>query len=119
MRVKEANYKKGKWGEEMAKRYLIDRGYQPIFDNYTNKLGEIDLVMGKDEWLVLVEVKYKSDDVRGRPEEMVNRTKIAQVKRVAQLLIQTEKVAQGYLKYRIDAVCILGKVIRHYINVDE
>lgn len=117
-KIKEENYSKGRGGEKEAKEYLIKLGYEPILDNYRNELGEIDLIMRVSEWLVFVEVKYKSDDSLGFPEEMIDKRKLAQVKRVAQLFILEEKSGSKFEKYRIDAVCILGKEIRHYVNID-
>jgi putative endonuclease len=115
MKIKEENYKKGKFGEDEAKTYLENMGYGWIESNYSNKIGEVDLVMTDNDWLVFVEVKYKSDDRRGKPEEMINKNKLSQVKRVAESYVFLKKPKQE--KYRIDAVCILGKEIRHYKNI--
>ena len=119
MKAKEYNFKKGRRGEEEARMYLEDKGYELIEQNYVNDLGEIDLIMSDKDWLVFVEVKYKSDDRLGMPEEMLTKTKLAQVKRVAKLYLVVDKLVQKkFKKYRIDGVCILGEQIRHYININ-
>jgi len=116
---KQFNYKKGKYGENMAKEYLIKKGYIFIEANFENKIGEIDLIMSDEDWLVFVEVKYKSDDRLGIPEEMIDRRKILQVKRVAEFyLMKNPEFRRNFEKYRVDAVCILGEEIRHYENVE-
>lgn len=118
--MKRENYCKGKVGEERAKYFLINQGYVFIEANFKNKLGEIDLIMADREWLVFVEVKYKSNDNLGIPEEMIGRRKICQVKRIAEsYLMEKKKERLIYQKYRIDAVCILGNLIKHYQNIDE
>lgn len=114
---KQFNYKKGKYGENMAKEYLIKKGYIFIEANFENKIGEIDLIMSDEDWLVFVEVKYKSDDRLGIPEEMISQNKIWQVKRVAESYLVERKI-KHFEKFRIDAVCILGNEIRHYENIE-
>ena len=117
--AKKENYHKGKYGENMAKEYLLKKGYVFIEANFENKIGEIDLIMSDHDWLVFIEVKYKSDDRLGIPEEMINKNKIWQVKRVAEsYLVEKKRETKFFEKYRIDAVCILGDSIKHYENVE-
>jgi len=115
MKVKTFNYQKGQKGEEEAKQFLENKGFVWIESNYENKIGEIDLIMRDKDWLVFVEVKYKSNDILGLPEEMITKNKLFQVKKVAESYIYMTKPKE--VKYRIDAVCILGENIRHYENL--
>ena len=119
MKIKERNYSKGREGENIAKEFLIKKGFVFIESNFENKIGEIDLIMAEREWLVFVEVKYKSDDRLGIPEEMIDKNKIWQVRRTAESFLYEEReIAKRFEKYRIDAVCILGEEIRHYRNIE-
>ena len=99
------NYKKGKEGEEIAREFLIKKGFKLIESNYSNNLGEIDLIMIDKDWLVFVEVKLKIGDKFGTPEEMINKNKLSQVRRVAEMYLVMEPTE--FKKYRIDAVCIV------------
>ncbi len=108
MSAKKQNYNKGKNGEEMAKNFLLKKGFELIEMNYENVIGEIDLIMTDKDWLVFVEVKLKVGDKFGTPEEMINKRKLAQIKRVAEsYLVLENKIAKKYKKYRIDGVCIM------------
>lgn len=108
MNNKIQNYKKGKEGEEIAREFLIEKGFKLIESNYSNNLGEIDLVMSDRDWLVFVEVKLKIGDKYGTPEEMINKNKLSRVKRTAEaFLILESPISKNFLKYRIDAVCIV------------
>jgi putative endonuclease len=119
MHIKEFNYKKGRRGEEEARIYLEKKGFEFIEANFDVDIGEIDIVMADKGWLVFVEVKYKSDDYMGLPEEMITSKKLAQVKRVAEIyLMKNPKMRKKYEKYRVDAVCILGSSLRHYENLE-
>ena len=64
--------KKGKEGEDMAARFLIEKGFEIVERNYRYKRSEIDLIVKKDKWLVFVEVKLRSSDLYGYPEDFVD-----------------------------------------------
>ena len=118
MKVKEDNFKKGKYGEQQAKEYLTAKGYRLIESNYDTDIGEIDLIMSEGDWLVFVEVKFKQNDLLGLPEEMINTRKLSQVRRVAEIFLLTNpQIRKLFEKYRIDGVCMLGQEIRHYKNI--
>ena len=104
------NYKKGRDGEKIAREFLINKGFKLIESNYSNNLGEIDLIMTDKDWLVFVEVKLKIGDKYGTPEEMINKNKLRQIRRVAEaFLILESTISKNFSKYRIDAVCIVLK----------
>ena len=118
MSAKALNYCKGRKSENEAKEYLIKKGFIFIESNFEVDNGEIDLIMSDKDWLVFVEVKYKSNDYMGYPEDMIDKRKIAQVKRIAQFyLLKNPNIERKFGKYRIDAVCILGDKITHYVNI--
>lgn len=121
---KRENYNKGKNGEEIAREFLVNKGYEIIEMNYENKLGEIDLIIKDEDFLVFVEVKLKVGDKFGTPEEMINKRKLWQVKRVAEsYLVLEKKTTKKFKKYRIDGVCVVlndDKTINrvsHYKNI--
>lgn len=49
----------GRIVEILAAKYLIERGYKIIHQNWTCRWGEIDLVAEKDNILIFVEVRYR------------------------------------------------------------
>ena len=49
----------GAWGEDLALRYLIKRGYKLLERNYRTRRGEIDLIVRKDETLVIYQSAWK------------------------------------------------------------
>ena len=70
-------------GEQIAQRFLIERGYQIIETNYRCREGEIDIVTRKDDYLVFVEVRTKRSRAFGMPEESVTETKKEHLRAVA------------------------------------
>jgi putative endonuclease len=105
---KKENYNKGKIGEEMALKLLLEKGFDLVEQNYENVLGEIDLIMIDKDTLVFVEVKLKVGDRFGTPEEMIGKNKLSQIRRVAEsYLVINRKIKKQFEKYRIDAVCLV------------
>jgi putative endonuclease len=118
MTNKSDNYNKGRYGEEVALKFLQKKGYELVEQNFTNELGfkgEIDLIMRDKDRLIFVEVKYKYDDRLGIPEDMIGKSKLAKIKRIAEIYVVLKKPKEE--KFRIDAVCILGDKIKHYENI--
>lgn len=62
-------------GEDAAAEYLMDKGYEVLERNYRYLKAEVDLIVRKDNWLVFVEVKTRSNNDFGFPEEFVDREK--------------------------------------------
>jgi putative endonuclease len=65
----------GKEGEEIAKKFLINKGYDILESNWRYERKEIDLIARMGEIIAIVEVKTRSTDFYGNPEESVTRTK--------------------------------------------
>jgi len=121
---KKENYNKGKGGEEMAREFLLKKGFELVESNYENVIGEIDLIMIDKDFLVFIEVKLKIGDRFGIPEDMIDKRKLSKVKRVAEsYLVLEKKKVKKFKKYRIDAVCIVLNQdqtiqrITHYENI--
>ena len=77
----------GNQAERQAEKHLVNQGYQVVERNFRSKLGEIDLVLEKDNTLVFVEVRYRSDSTRGTPAETVTRSKIGKIIRTAEVFL--------------------------------
>jgi len=123
--MKKENYNKGKIGETIAREYLEAKGFNIIDQNYSNDLGEIDLIAIEGNFIVFVEVKMKIGDKFGTPEDMITKGKIWQIRRVAEIwLLQNEKIKRKFPQQRIDAVCMIFdediKMIslKYYDNVE-
>jgi putative endonuclease len=65
----------GKAGEEIAAVYLQENGYQILEKNWKFNRKEIDIIAQKGRFVVFVEVKTRSTDFFGRPEEAVTHGK--------------------------------------------
>ena len=61
----------GKKGESLAKKYLEEKGFEILETNWRHDKDEIDIIAMDDGELVIVEVKTRSTDFFGEPEESV------------------------------------------------
>lgn len=85
--------KKGKLGEEIAKDFLIKRGYKILEENYTKKYGEIDLIAVKDSLVHFVEVKSIAEYVSREtydPQQNIHPQKLRRLSRVIQVYLMTK-----------------------------
>ena len=64
----------GRWGEDLAHRYLQREGYVVVARNYRPSYGsgDIDLVAWERSTLVLVEVKWRASEEFGPPDRAVD-----------------------------------------------
>jgi len=74
---------KGKLGEDLAKEYLVNQGYEFLYANWRTGKYEVDIIAKKDNILIFCEVKYRSSNFFGEPESFVSTQKQKNVIRAA------------------------------------
>jgi putative endonuclease len=110
----------GKLGEELAKKYLEEKGYKIIEKDFKTKYAEIDLVGIKNNQLVIFEVRTKRGEMFGSPEDTLNNKKLSKLYLGARILAATKKWLGPI---GVDAVCLVLKEndeilrINHYENI--
>ena len=65
----------GKLGEEIAVKYLTDKGYEILERNWHNVHKEVDIIAKDGRFLVIVEVKTRQTNAYGEPDIAVTRQK--------------------------------------------
>ena len=65
----------GQKGEDMAVKFLENKGYQVLEKNWRYKKAELDVICKKDEILIFVEVKTRTTTKYGMPEDFVSKSK--------------------------------------------
>ncbi len=69
----------GKLGEEKAQQYLLSKEYKIRHCNWRSGRNELDIIAEKDGVLIIVEVKSRSSNYFGEPEEAVSEAKISRI----------------------------------------
>ena len=98
--------KKGQYYEEVAKNFLIKRGFTHISSNFTTKVGEIDLIMQEGETLVFVEVKYRKTAAYGHAAEMVTTRKMNKLIKAANIWLLKNQHSPFSTDFRFDVIAI-------------
>lgn len=98
----------GRKGEEIALKFLKEKGYELITRNYRcHNFGELDLVMHDGKYLVFVEVRTKKNTAHGTPIETVDYAKRRQIVKMARLYMTKEKVPEDtYCRFDVVGIVI-------------
>lgn len=81
----------GSKGEDLAVKFLKDKGYKIISRNYKTPIGEIDIIAEDNGILVFVEVKTRTSNLFGYPFEAVGTKKQHKLKNLALLYLKKNK----------------------------
>jgi putative endonuclease len=101
----------GTRGEELAQRFLREKGYLILETNYRCPWGEIDIVAHDGNELVFVEVRTRRSTRYGTPEESLTAAKARHLVAAAEEYLQQR--GDNSLGWRIDLISVrLGQDYR-------
>jgi putative endonuclease len=103
----------GKLGEQLAARYLVDKGYEILDENWCHGKAEIDLIAYINKQIIFVEVKTRSSVAFGYPEEFVGDTKQRLMQFAAEEYIELMN-HQGEVRFDIISIVFLNE--NHTLN---
>jgi len=98
----------GAWGEELALRYLLGRGYELVERNYRTRYGELDLILRKDETLVFVEVKLRRGSEFAGPLEAVDTRKQTTIRSLAEQYLSDRDPAFDTVRFDVVGILVQG-----------
>ena len=101
-------------GEVAAKRYLEEKGYRLLAENYATATGEIDLVMQDGDVVVFVEVKARETLAYGEPIEAITPQKVRKIVLTAQSFLVAKRMMDRSVRF--DVVEVLCGEVRHTEN---
>lgn len=98
----------GKIGEDAAVVFLKSLSHEILLQNFRHGHGEIDIISKDKEELVFVEVKARSSNHFGYPEEAVSEKKKEKIMEAAQAYIE-EIQWQGSFRFDVIALTKNGQ----------
>ena len=113
----------GKWGENVAAQFLQEKGLQILERNWRCEEGELDIIALENDTIVMVEVRTRTSDAYGTPEESLTHQKRRHLENSALTYLQEHECLD--MLWRIDVIAIsdiqCGSVdrISHYENAIE
>ncbi|MBP7552047.1 MAG: YraN family protein [Spirochaetes bacterium] len=77
----------GRFGEDIAAKFLESRDIEIIKRNYFTKFGEIDLIGIENKTIIFIEVKLRFDCSFGAPFESIDQRKWEKLQKSAEMFL--------------------------------
>ena len=104
-------------GEKIAKKYLEKKEYKIVCTNYYTISGEIDIIAIKDEKLVFIEVKTRTNLKYGNPSEAETKKKKQHMKHSAAIFLSHNNFCTYTIRFDvIEIILIKGKCNINHIK---
>lgn len=107
----------GEEGEKIAVRYLQSKGYIIYEMNWRFGKLEVDIIAEDGRELVFIEVKSRSSEIYGRPEESIDGVKELAILNAAEIYIRDFNLE---IEVRFDVISVIinknKSKIRHIID---
>ena len=121
MGKKENKKSLGNQGEDIAAQFLLQKGFEIVERNYFQGHNEIDIIAidPRDNYLVFVEVKTRYSLEYGHPAYAINKKKMGQIKKVAELYLADKNIQQCDCRFDVVTVVLSdpnNPHIEHYEN---
>lgn len=102
---------RGERAERLARDFLREHGYEIIAERYRWRGGEIDLIGRDGDYLVFIEVRSRSKELFGLPEETIGWAKRQKILGTAQHYLVRHP---STLPVRFDVIALSGGRLRLY-----
>ena len=96
----------GSRGEQLAVTFLRKHGYEICERNYRYLKAEIDIIAKKDDFLVIVEVKSRTESFVEDISQTINKKKMALLTMAADYYVQKNDIKE---EVRFDLITIIQK----------
>ena len=103
----------GQTGEDLAVKWLEEKGYEVLERNWRFGREEIDIIARKEDTVVVAEVKARTGTFFGEPEEFVNRQKQTNLIKAANAYVEKNELE---LEVRFDIIGVIFSGKNHKIN---
>lgn len=107
----------GRRGEDAAAAYLERIGMTIVDRNWRCPSGEVDVVFLDGQTLVLCEVKTRSTDAKGTPEEAVTPQKQKRIAKLARTYLAEAGAEPAEVRFDVISIRVLAEdraLLRHH-----
>ncbi|MFZ5976745.1 MAG: YraN family protein [Hydrotalea flava] len=78
----------GNLGENLAIRYILENGFQLLYQNWRYKYWEVDIIALKNNTIHFIEVKTRQQSPFGFPEDSIQQPKMDALKKAASAFME-------------------------------
>jgi putative endonuclease len=104
--MSDASEEAGRLGEDAALDAYLHRGFDLVARNWRCRIGELDLIVGREDVLVFCEVKTRRGARFGGGYEAVTGRKRAKVRAVAEAFLQTRGAHPNAIRFDVASVAL-------------
>jgi len=108
----------GKQGEELAARWLEEKGFSILHRNWHYGKLEIDIVATKGKFLYFIEVKTRNFSRYGHPEDSVTKKKFRKLQRAADEYLFQDP-GHPWIQYYILAITLYKEREPEYFLIED
>ena len=109
----------GKLGEDCAAKFLEAEGYTIVARNFRIRSAEIDIIARRDNVLVFVEVKARSNIRHGLPSEAVTLRKQKKIIEAAGIFLQDEEFCDCACRFDVVEVFLNVKCVEEINHIEN
>jgi putative endonuclease len=95
-------------GEQAALDHYLNLGFDEVSRNWRCKVGELDLVLCRDDLLVFCEVKTRRSGGFSDGFDAITPAKIAKLRRLAELFLFDTELEPTSVRFDVASVCVDG-----------
>lgn len=114
--MKRYNKAIGHYGEDIASKFLSDKGYVILDRNFRNRFGEIDIICKHKNIIIFFEIKSRYTSSYGNPMESVTYYKQKQIIKLSNLYLISNKYFNYYARYDVIEVTFNTSLSSFNIN---
>ena len=107
----------GTQGEQLANKWLVERGYKIRETNWRHRHLEVDLIAEKGDTLHFIEVKSRRSTKFGNPEESINKQKMKNLKDAAEQY-QLKNPGWKWIQFDVLAILLKPDGVEYWFNQD-
>ena len=109
----------GKFGEECAFQFLLQKKYEIMSRNYKCKFGEIDIIAKKNNILIFFEIKTRRNKNFGYPVESITKIKQKHIYNTAIYYLLNNKILYDEIMFDAIEVYFQNNIVRinHIKNI--
>ena len=113
MAINGKNRRLGFWGENRAVKFLKRSGYKILERNFRCPFGEVDIIAENAEAVAFIEVKTRTSDCFGAPNQAVNAQRQARYKNCARFYFAHRQID---FTVRFDIIEVTKEGLNHIEN---
>jgi putative endonuclease len=108
----------GNMGEALAADYLQQLEFSILHRNWRHKHWEVDIIACKQNKLHFIEVKTRTNEVFGKPEESINNKKMAALKNAAEEYL-FQNPSWQYIQFDVIAITLHNNSVQEIFMIED